>query len=864
MAYLRAQSDYTDQETQTAPPLGLAPREPPLHSRKDFANEGTQCELVAAKEFRQLQQEYSCLKQDYGKLVIARNIVEDKFRSSQKLMRRWRAFLGARDSEYWKQTTRNGTASSRTDVSNETRGFIRSSSAPAYVSLVRQAGPAWESEAVDPMAPPTAEYSDGGVHNNASHQALESTGGRGYQVINGLEDDKAATSDDTADTADTENTTAPKHPDDTERESLQLTSLPERVEDDSPILLSTRAVKRKRYRESSHTNAIVGLRHSIETLPGTAEKPVHIKSDQSSSSPLAVARFQHLDEHDSMDLDEVGSKTPTPRKRRRHDTVRLPFTICGPLSPTDGHEDKSDLLTENDTLSGEKGEKSLGHQSRDNSPSSILDEEACKRKGDQYAALLWAKQQEKRMQRRDLGSVEDSTTPRHVGDEPRRKRSFLFNQAVRNKRAQERIDDSFLSADMKSTEMVPKITIRHGQGEGFRQKTPETTLRLVGSRGKSTFNEPRNAQIVSAPILRPTDPNILPRTGDLVKRRAPPSGRRDRDCARVEVLAEDGEIKAESTARNRHRLSKAPEAEERLGSLLAQRQPDKPLLPPETPGLKSRTFSQNYAVTTFDRQVDGLTAKNAITSGASGAANQDSCEESNQTIIDLQGKSSIPCSITPRSTRPSATHFTTSAGSKSISPRRTTVVSQKGPLRTWPREILRREHFKPNPWHNSGYSYGYREVIRKHDERKCLPGCTRSDCCGDIVRKIIAIGGPLMADRSPLPSSTSEAPEKDDAVDHDLLEGYMGDNYRCWWTMTEKEKRIEWKNAQAWDFGRRYGRHKDNGRQTTPPGFWKVDMASTQEKKQQDEEAEMMEREVVEARWREAMRKGGAWVFADK
>ncbi|KAL8829931.1 MAG: hypothetical protein Q9191_001724 [Dirinaria sp. TL-2023a] len=853
LAYLRAQPDYVDQETHAASSSDATLNTPPLDSRKALANAGTQCELVSAEEFRQLQQNYSRLEQDYGKLAIARNIVEEKLRSSQKMVRKWKAYFDKRGSESRKQTIRNGTISSSTVASSETGGFIRASSAPAYMSLVRQGGPSSESEVVCPTVPAAAFHSNGGSHDNATYQALISTGSNFYQVTSGLENDKAATLDDT------EDTTAPDSADEKGREPLQPTALIERVEDDSPVLLSTRAVKRKRYRESPPPNAMPGLPHSKNPLPGTAEKPVHIKSDQS-SSPLVVVRSQHLDEHDSMDLDEVGSKTPTPRKRRRHDIVRLPFTICEPLSPTDGHEHDSDRLTRNDTASRQESEKRFRDQSSNVSPSSILDEEACKKKRDQYAALLWAKQQEKDVKPGGFSSVEGSSTPLHIADEPRQKRSFLFNQAVRTRRAKERTDEAHLSADTKGTEIVPKRTICHDQGERARPPTSKKTLHLVGPSGESLSNEAGSPQS----ILQPADPNILPRTGGLIKRKVPTPSRRDRGCAPVEVLAEDGETKAKSLTHNHHRVSKAPEAEERLESLLAQRQPDKPLLPPETPGAKKRTPLSRHSITTLGGQVDVLTAKNGLTPAASGASNQNAGKNSNQSSIDHRPKKPIPIDIALGSTRPSSTGFLTSTGPKSLSPRRTAVVSLKSPIRNWPREILRREHFKPNPSHNSGYSYAYRESIRNHDERKCLPGCSRPDCCGDVVRKMLAIGGPIMNTRTSLFSPASKAPENDDGVDHGLLKDYMGDNYRCWATMTDKEKQIEWAQAQAWDFSKRYGRHKDSGRQTTPPGYWKVDMASTQEKEQQDEEAEMMERAVVEGRWREAMRKGGAWVFADE
>jgi len=63
----------------------------------------------------------------------------------------------------------------------------------------------------------------------------------------------------------------------------------------------------------------------------------------------------------------------------------------------------------------------------------------------------------------------------------------------------------------------------------------------------------------------------------------------------------------------------------------------------------------------------------------------------------------------------------------------------------------------------------------------------------------------------------------------------------------------------------RRGKHRhQHERHTTPPGFWRTDMPTTQELEHDREEARRLERKKVEERWREAMREGGLWLFRDE
>lgn len=98
------------------------------------------------------------------------------------------------------------------------------------------------------------------------------------------------------------------------------------------------------------------------------------------------------------------------------------------------------------------------------------------------------------------------------------------------------------------------------------------------------------------------------------------------------------------------------------------------------------------------------------------------------------------------------------SGIAPMSPPKAPTSPGKGPIRLRPLKALQRRHFKLNPANNSGYNYAYREVLRKRNERKCLPGCTRPDCCGDTIRKMLTIGGALPSNLTNLFSSSPRTP----------------------------------------------------------------------------------------------------------
>ncbi|KAI5197631.1 SAE2-domain-containing protein [Aureobasidium subglaciale] len=173
------------------------------------------------------------------------------------------------------------------------------------------------------------------------------------------------------------------------------------------------------------------------------------------------------------------------------------------------------------------------------------------------------------------------------------------------------------------------------------------------------------------------------------------------------------------------------------------------------------------------------------------------------------------------------------------------------PLRARPLQRLNLDDFKVNPNYSGALGYAYRESIRKYEEKKCLPGCTREECCG-AIRKFIAAGG--------LPNDTS-------LTDDELtLRGYLGSAYMSVIRdATAEERKRMLIEARAKAFADQHGKHREVfQRNRTPPGFWRTEMPSTQEEEQDREEARKMERQKVEERWRDAMRGGSRYMFRDE
>ncbi|KAJ5539203.1 DNA repair protein Sae2/CtIP [Penicillium frequentans] len=182
------------------------------------------------------------------------------------------------------------------------------------------------------------------------------------------------------------------------------------------------------------------------------------------------------------------------------------------------------------------------------------------------------------------------------------------------------------------------------------------------------------------------------------------------------------------------------------------------------------------------------------------------------------------------------------------------VHPEDEPYRSRPLQRLTLGHFKLNPQRNEGLNYAYSEVVRKKDDRKCLAGCTRSECCGGRFRAMARLGG--------LPA---KSPSEQEEEDQRVLEEYVGEDYHLLEGLSARDRDHLLIEARARAIANQFGKHRHNHqRARSPPGFWRTDMPSTQELKSDREAAQRQDREKVEERYREAMRPGGLWTWADE
>lgn len=183
------------------------------------------------------------------------------------------------------------------------------------------------------------------------------------------------------------------------------------------------------------------------------------------------------------------------------------------------------------------------------------------------------------------------------------------------------------------------------------------------------------------------------------------------------------------------------------------------------------------------------------------------------------------------------------------------IEPEHEPLRSRPLRNLALSDFKINPAF-ADRDYAYVESIRKRDERRCLPGCTRPECCGQLLK--FATDDDLPASGGATSSLT------DDDIIHDFL-GPAG--YQTWlstWPSPEDRAGMITKAKQQ-KFMDKYSRHRrvfEKG--STPPGFWRTEMPSTQELEQDRAEATRREREKVEERYMDALKGNSRWLFRDE
>jgi hypothetical protein len=223
---------------------------------------------------------------------------------------------------------------------------------------------------------------------------------------------------------------------------------------------------------------------------------------------------------------------------------------------------------------------------------------------------------------------------------------------------------------------------------------------------------------------------------------------------------------------------------------------------------------------------------------------------SRDSLVEMQQPSSKGKSVQPKSLNSALRN--TEPGSRE----HTDTPSRAGtrPLRNRPISELKLQDFKVNPNYNQGYGYAFREVVRNQAERRCLPGCTKPECCGNQFR--VLAEATRNFDKTP----TASQEEADDKI----LKEYLGDNSYKLRNMTDAERHETLMLALTRDMANKVGKHKHAyERRQSPPGYWRSDFPNTQEQAEDRAKAEQVQREELAHRYEEAMRRG-AYIFRDE
>ncbi|KAF8426566.1 hypothetical protein EV426DRAFT_438129 [Tirmania nivea] len=151
-----------------------------------------------------------------------------------------------------------------------------------------------------------------------------------------------------------------------------------------------------------------------------------------------------------------------------------------------------------------------------------------------------------------------------------------------------------------------------------------------------------------------------------------------------------------------------------------------------------------------------------------------------------------------------------------------------------------------------GFNYAYQEVIRKREERKCLPGCM-GPCCKEL-RDFLAKAGmppelPSKAPKwrsSPIPGTSQLEPDEEEFGEDEEEPGHVD-------------------RGQLRQFVDKYAKHRNMfDRDKSPEGFWASEFPDTQETEERKRKAKEEGRKKVANMKREAGKRGGRWVFRDE
>ncbi|MCJ1340345.1 hypothetical protein MMC09_005639 [Bachmanniomyces sp. S44760] len=354
----------------------------------------------------------------------------------------------------------------------------------------------------------------------------------------------------------------------------------------------------------------------------------------------------------------------------------------------------------------------------------------------------------------------------------------------------------------------------------------------------------RNTGEAFSPALNPRTPNanVLPWTSHLasVKKRSPKQN--DSEQIRFQRIAEDGEVispyskgiagasicdAARSTFNTKPVTPIAEsEVQGRLGTLLAR-------APPKEPAIALYQGEDSASVSAAHIHRPKRQTPNVFESGVSSTCLAQGYMRHGHWFSDHPGPSTVG-----------------------------KIIEEPAPLRERSRDLLRLDDFKINAQANQGLNETFKETVRNHDQRKRLSACTRPACCGHDFRRLIELGG------DPVPRKASiwdSSPLSGQEEDLKLLEEYSGYSRSCLNCMIPAQRQELLLQARAEQLANTFGKHRQqHERRSTPPGFWRSEMPTTQEEELDKELANEIDAKKVQERHKEALKQGGRWIFRDE
>ena len=779
---------------------------------------------VDIEEYHRVKEDLVKLESDYGKLVWARDHLEAKVREQKDSLRQWK--------EYRKNWI----------LKHPNKRLVHLQPNPARASPPITAKDRRSTSALAPPAIPEGLTPCGISRSTSPHHSASAypkdRDHRHGQASEHASRDQVLPSDDTSILrAGQAIVNASDSGDVTEgTPESEGQAKPFKVEpatgDSSPIMIFERSLKRSHSARGSAQNMKV-LENDQRHL-GATPRTLPTKAEDISSPISAPIVIRSDGPHDSLDLDEVGGRLDTPRKRQRMAQERLSSTIVRPSTTV---QDEEDML---DTTTVARYPRQINSEGRE--IESERDEQA------------------------SLSTENYRTLPEKIVEKEKKARrdERIARQHAHNDRVHRRLE----AAERRDPIFdPPRSSSRDTNEPAHRPCTPKDPRDV--RRQKSPLGSPV--------ILHSRDVNafVLPRTGDPStnrKRPCPPS-RRDRGAAYVPALAEDGEgtssncdpLKACKKSKedqnnlrgpaDRDKEPKAPPTHHRLGALLTKPSPEKSLLTSEEPvaGVSSdQTWSKTPVhQSVYQSRSKGPTTPRSLPAKRSelnhGPGHQSGLADFEPVDATMDRHSKSAQAVTKRTKRVPAFSNPPLGGNPETRP-------EHEPLRARPVHRLGLQDFKLNPAHSE---YAYHESVRRHDEKNSLSGCTDRHCqrCKGLREHVTGSG-----------YKTAQKPgESEDEADRRLLQDFLGDKRRQLRTMTPKERSDLLIEAKVWEFANRFGSHRQAfARPREAPGMWDVDFPTTQKDAEDRAAADLIEREKVQERYWEATRPKGKWIFADE